>query len=114
VTKIEWTLNDEPLEVSNLYLAGLKDVQGTYIGRLDMDSGLTELFSNDGGQMIYIYAPRHGNLIQHWFWTIRERLFGIAYPSELLFNGPTEFTITEPGEDGNVTATGTFRWPPSE
>jgi hypothetical protein len=100
--KIEWTLDDKPLDIT--YLKGLSDIQGTFTGRMDMDSGLTELFSADGVQTIYIYGPRSGNLIQHWFWTIRERLFGIAYPSEIIFSGPAEFNMKR----------GTFTWPPGE
>jgi hypothetical protein len=110
--KIEWTLDDKPLSTSDLYLSGLRDVQGTFSGNLNMDSSLMEMFYPDGVQTIYIYGPRRGNLIQHWFWKIRERLFDIPYPSEVIFSGPAEFTMTT--DNDNVTATGTFKWPPSE
>jgi hypothetical protein len=115
--KLGWTLNvnDEPADIDVSYLSGLKDVQGSYTGLLNMSSGDMALFTGDGAREIYFYAPREGNLIQRILWRIRESLFHVPWPNELIFSGKADLTIAnEEDEEGNVTATGTFRWPPSE
>jgi hypothetical protein len=106
-----WTLNDRPLEIDASALTGLKDIQGTFTGLMDMNDGMTELFTGDGTQMVYFYASRKGNLIQHWFWTIRERLFKISYPTELIFSGPATFTTDVDPNGLIVTHIGTIKTP---
>lgn len=80
---------------ASFVLYGLRDVEGTFKGKLDADA-MVAFAGNSGAQPmeVYISGPvRNLPWYWHWFYRIRERVRGTPYPTEIYGHGPATFDI---------------------
>jgi hypothetical protein len=94
-------------EANEEKLVGLKDVEGTFEGVLDTATFDSQLFAQSGAQEIFIYAPKDLPWWRHWIARLRERLFDVPYPVEVIYAGKLD-TVDMTTDDEGTTFTATF------
>jgi len=100
----------EPLDNGErgFYLTGLREVQGTFSGKLE--DGLQAWATGSTAHELYLYGPDPDlPWWKHWFYRIRERVQGTPYPTVCLAHGPATMKFDTEEEDGDdIVMTGTF------
>ena len=88
-------------------LGGLRDVQGTFEGKLD--DGVIATWT-PGPVEVSLWGPDPDlPWWKHWFYRLREATRGTAYPTVLFAQGPAIFRVNEEKEDNDdIVLSGTF------
>ena len=88
-------------------LAGLRDVQGAFEGKLD--DGFMAAWAS-GPIEVCLYGPDPDlPWWKHWFYRLRKHYRGTPYPTILIAKGPATFKVEEERDDGgDIVISGTF------
>lgn len=91
-----------------VYMPGLRDVEGTFSGSLDLLGDHPLWTAPVEGRPITFYAPVETNRLMDLFYRLRERLLGIPYPTEPVFRGVIESVSERPASEGETAFDVTF------
>jgi hypothetical protein len=101
-----YSSSDDFATANQDWVSGLKDIEGTFEGVLDMATGAT--FLADTGRTIIIYADRDDlPLWRHWWALFRQRFFDVPYPQMVVMTGRISETSTTTNDDETIVS-GTF------
>lgn len=109
--KGEWTLSN-PNDYAGLTpgrpgeLIGLKDVQGSFSGPLDLSGDDFTQFG-DTVRTMYLYTPKHLSWWRHLIARFNERFREIPYPTDVVQMDAVNIEATDVDEEGE-TFTVTF------
>lgn len=89
-------------------LGGLREVQGTFSGRLEDGAALA--IGATGPVELYLYGPDPDIPgWKRWFYRVLDRIGWMPYPTVVLASGPATFDMVKEREDGeDIVFEGSF------